>query len=55
MEILVEGPLSVTTFSQTRGFEGVAGESYDFSLLCNESVSLVWLRNIQMTALFVAN
>lgn len=55
MEILVEGPLSVTTFSQTRGFEGVAGESYDFNLLCNESVSLVWLRNIQMTALFVAN
>ena len=54
MEIANIG-VSVDPFSQTRGFVAVAGASYDFSLLCNESVSNVTLQSVQMTALFIAD
>jgi hypothetical protein len=54
MEILAKSP-AVTSFGATRGFPAVGGTSYDYNLMCNESVSLVWLRNVQMTALFVAD
>jgi len=38
----------------TRGFPAVAGESYDFSLLCKTDLSDVVVQNLHMTAIFAS-
>jgi hypothetical protein len=38
----------------TRGFPAVAGESYDFSLLCETNLSDVKVENLHMTAIFAS-
>jgi len=52
---IFHGAPSVAAVSLTRGFPAVGGTSYDYILLCETTVSDVELRDLQMTALFVAN
>jgi len=46
---------TVSPVSLTRGFPAIAGTTYDYSLLCETTVSVVTLRDLQMQALYVAN
>jgi len=44
----------VAPLAITRGFPAVAGESYDFSLLCKTDLSDVEVQNLHMTAIFAS-
>jgi hypothetical protein len=44
----------ISPLAITRGFPAVAGESYDFSLLCETTLSDVMVENLHMTAIFAS-
>jgi hypothetical protein len=61
-EVGVNGPQeifqkggTVAAISLTRGFPAIGGESYTYRLLCETSLGNITIRNLQLTALFVAN